>query len=102
MKILFKALLWSTGFEILLLAAVFVAHHVHLGVLEFVFGVLCYLALYCHAPAVWLLRHFPAAQENLVLVALVQWFLWFLAFGVVFALSRIFHKLRLEHEAHAA
>ena len=102
MKILLKALLWSTGLEMLLLAPVLIANHVHLGVFDFVFGVLSYLALFCHAPAVWLLSYWPTAQESLILPALVQWCLWFITFVVVFTLSHIFKKRSLQHESHVA
>ena len=102
MKILLKALLWSTGIEILLLAPVLIANHARLGAFDFVFGVLSHLALFCHAPAVWLLSHWPAAQETLILPVLLQWCLWFITLGVVFALGHIFKKRSLEHERHAA
>src|SRR5258708_1102933 len=102
MKLLLKALLWGSGIEILLLALVLIANHARLGPFDFVFGVLSHLALFCHVPAVWLLSHCPTTQQTLIRPALLQWCLWFITLGVVFALRHIFKKRRLEHESHAA
>jgi len=102
MKILLRACLWSAGFELLLLLPVLIANHASLGVFDVVFGILCYLALFCHAPAIWLLRHWPAAQETLIFPALVQWFLWFVMFVVIFTAIHIFRKQSSGHESHAA
>ena len=102
MKIFPKALLWSAAFEVLLLGPVSIANQVDLGAFDFVFGVLSYLALFCHAPGVWLLGFWPVAQDSLVFGALVQWCLWFTTFAVIFGLSHIFRKRSLDHEIRAA
>lgn len=102
MKILLKAFLWGTGFELVLLVPILVANYVRLGFFDAVFGVLAYLALFCHAPALYLLRYWPAAQETLVFPVLVQWCLWLFAFTVMFTLIHIFRKRSSEHEKHGA
>jgi hypothetical protein len=102
MKILLKALLWSIGFEVVLLVPILIANHARLGVFDAVFGVLAYLALFCHAPALFLLAHWPRAQETLIIPVLVQWCIWFIALVTIFTLSRIVQKRRLEHETHTA
>jgi hypothetical protein len=102
MKVFLKSLLWSTGLELVLVVPILVANYIHLGALDAVPGVLAYLALFCHAPAFYLLRHWPAAQGTLTIPVLVQWLIWFIAFLMIFALRRLFRNRRLDHEKHAA
>jgi hypothetical protein len=47
-----------------------------------------YLALAFHFPALLLLQHWPAARATLAAPILVQWFIWFIAFMVIFAVRR--------------
>jgi hypothetical protein len=102
MKAIVRALVWSVGLELLLLAPVLLGNYAHLGPLDFVFGVLAYLALFCHAPAVCLLGHWPSAQETLVVPALVHWLIWFMTFAVVFTLAGWFRHHRTAHEGRGS
>jgi hypothetical protein len=99
MKTMLRAVVWSAGLEVLLLALVLLANHARLGPFDFVFGILAYLALACHAPAVWLLCHWSSAQETLLIPALVQWLIWFIAFLAFFRVADRFHRRTTPHEA---
>ena len=48
----------------LLIAPVLVANNLHLGPFDFIFGVLTYLSLYCHAPGFLLIGHWFPTQEK--------------------------------------
>jgi hypothetical protein len=102
MKVFLKALLWSMGLELVLVVPILVANYIRLGVFDAIPGALAYLALFCHAPAFYLLRHWPVAQETLIFPVLVQWCIWFIAFVTIFVLIHIFRRRRLVHETHAA
>jgi len=102
MKAIVRALVWSSGLELLLLAPVLLANHARLGPFDFIFGVLAYLALFCHAPAVCLLGHWPSAQGTLAVPALVQWFIWFVMFAAVFTLTAWFRQHRTAHETRGS
>jgi len=102
MKGIVRGLIWSTGLELLLLAPVALGNYVHFFPFDFIFGILSYLALFCHAPAVYLLSHWPSAQETLVVPALVQWFIWLVMFAAVFTLAEWFHRHRTAHEIHGS
>ena len=99
MKTIVRALTWSLGLELLLVAPVLLANHVCLGPLEVVFGILAYLALFCHAPAMYLLGHWPSARETLIAPVMVQWFIWLMAFATIFTLAGWFHRRITPHEA---
>jgi hypothetical protein len=96
MKAITRAMVWSIGLELLLLAPVLLANYVHFFPFDIVFGVLAYLALFCHAPAVYLVGRWPSAQETLVVPALLQWLIWFLAFAATFTVAGWFH-----HRGHS-
>jgi hypothetical protein len=98
MKGIVRALIWSTGLGLLLLAPVALVNYARLGPFDSVFGVLAYLALFCHAPAVHLLGHWSSAQETLVVLALLQWLIWFVMFAAVFTLVAWLRRHRKAHE----
>ena len=102
MKVILKALLWSIGLEMVLVVPILAANYVRLGVFDFIPGVLAYLALFCHFPALYLLHYWPTAQETLIIPVLVQWCIWFIAFVAIFTLSGLFRNWSLKHETHAA
>src|SRR4051794_7449432 len=85
--IVVRALVWSVGVELLLLTPVLLGNYVQFFPFDFVIGVLAYLALFCHAPAVYLLGHWPSAQETLIVPALVQWLIWLVISAAVFTLA---------------
>jgi hypothetical protein len=99
MKVILKALLWSIGLETVLVVPILVANYVRLGVFDSIPGILAYLALFCHFPALYLLHHWPTAQETLIIPVSVQWCIWLIAFMVIFTLSRLFRNSELEFEA---
>ncbi len=98
MKPMVRALVWSIGLELSLLVPVQLADCACLAPFDFIFGVLAYLALFCHAPAVCLLGCWPSAQNTLAVPALVQWFIWFVMFGAAFTVSGWFRRHRTVHE----
>jgi hypothetical protein len=102
MKEILRALVWSVGLELLLLAPVLLGNYVHVGPFDFIFGVLANLALFCHAPAVALLGHWPPAQETLVMPALVQWLIWFLMFTAIFTLKAWFRQHTTANEVRGS
>jgi hypothetical protein len=102
MKVFFRAFLWSIGFEIVLVVPILVANRISLGAFDFIPGVLAYLGLFCHAPAFYLLHHWPKVQETLLMPILVQWFIWFILILIIFAISRLIRKRSLGHETHTA
>ena len=102
MKTIVRALVWSLSLELLLLALVLLGNYAHLGPFDSIFGVLACLALFCHAPAVYLLGHWPSAQDTLVAPALVQWLIWFVAFATILRLAGCFHQRGTAHEAQGS
>jgi hypothetical protein len=98
MKAIVRALVWSTGLELLLLSPVLLANYVRLGPFDFIFGILSYLALFCHTPAVCLLGYWPSAQDTLAVPALVQWLIWLVTFAAGFTLAAWFRQHRTAHE----
>ena len=92
MKIILKVFLWSTGSEMVLVTPIWISNHLHLGVFDAVFGVLTYLALFCHVPAFYLLYHRPAARETLIIPVLVEWSIFFTAFLILFMLRHLFRR----------
>jgi len=102
MKGIVRALIWSTSLELLLLAPVALGNYVHFFPFDFIFGVLAYLALFCHAPAVYLLGQWPSAQDTLVVPVLVQWFIWFIVLAAVFTLAAWFRQHRTAYEVRGS
>ena len=96
MRTITRALAWSAGLEAILLAPVLLGNYVHLSPFDAILGILAYLALFCHAPAVYTLSHWPSAQETMVLPAFIQWLIWFIMFTAAFKLADWF---RLRHSA---
>jgi len=88
MKMFARALSWTVLLELFLLVPILLANHAHLGPFDFLFGILAYLALWCHAPGVLLLGNWPSAQETLVLPVLVQCLIWLIVFAFAFSLRR--------------
>jgi hypothetical protein len=97
MKTAVRALGWSVGLELLLVAPVLLAN-MRLGPFDFVFGILAYLALFCHAPAVYLLGRWPSAPDTLIVAVLVQWLVWFMALLTIFTLAGWSHRRITAHE----
>src|SRR5437588_12839092 len=102
MKTVVRALAWSVSLELLLLALVLFSNYVRLGPFDFIFGTLAYLTLFCHAPAVYMLSHWPSAQETLIAPVLVQWLIWFMGFAAIFALAGWFHQRDTAHESRGS
>jgi len=87
MKILLKALLWSAGFEALLVLL--------WGVGFLGLPILSYVALWMHFPALYL---WPATGDLLIAVFLFQWFIWYVLSIGVLSLKRACGRPTAEHE----
>src|ERR1700722_9578992 len=105
MNVILKAFRWSLVAEVLLIVPIAFAwwampllDHFHLDVLGAIFGALDYLALYCHAPAIYLLRNWPSATQGpssigtWFILVMTQWCLWFVAFVLIFTLQYLLRK----------
>ena len=114
MNIIRKAFRWGLVAEIALIVPIAFAwwasplfDHFHLRWLEVPFGALDYLALYCHVPAIYLLRHWSATQGPLgigtwAILMLTQGCLWSIAFTLVFTLQYLLRKPKPDPERSGA
>ncbi len=59
------------------------------------FGILSYVALWCHFLALHL---WPAVGDTLIGTFSFQWFVWFVAFTVLLSLKRIYVRSTFKHE----
>jgi len=113
MKIFIRALWWSVCLEGLLIAPVGLSWTIaaypavqqgfddHLRILEDILGPLTYAGLYCHAPAFYLLGHWPAVQRTDLTLLITQWAFGYIAFVLIFTLRSLFHKPNQERNKHA-
>jgi hypothetical protein len=89
MKVFIRALLWSTGLEVFLVA-MWALGYVGLPLLS-------YIALWCHFPALYIC---PPISDSLVGTFVFQWLIWLVLFVGALLLRRAFTHVRAVNERH--